>query len=266
MIHNNNMLVDVNTIAGANNTANPNLPLEKPKPADIGDFNQALSRESQCSGKSCGDAPVSAQDAGKSGDNSPEAMMKELLTLLLELLSVLQDSNDSKKGSKGEGKPSDCNTSSGAGVPNNKAAKIKNNNVVPENGSGSGQIPKPTEHMQSADLGGKQVTIGGDGTASASEVAQTKNELVKLYENSPSFKNMIDQSPNQSFEMSVGKRSDNMSWGNADGRVFMNINNISPDSSDNFQALTAHEFAHAGVGMDHGSAMKSFEKSVSQEA
>ncbi len=263
MIHNNNTLVDVNTIAGLNNIPNPSLPLEKPKPVDIGDFNQALSRESQCSNKSCSDAPVSAQDAGKSGDNSPEAMMKELLTLLLELLSVLQDS---KKGSGGEKKPNDCDTSSGTEVPNNKAAKIKNNNVVPENNSVSGQIPKPIEHMQSADLGGKQVIIGGDGTASASEVAQTKNELVKLYENSPSFKNMIDQSPNQSFEMSVGKRSDNMSWGNADGRVFMNINNILPDSSDNFQALTAHEFAHAGVGMDHGNTMQNFEKRVYQEA
>ena len=57
-----------------------------------------------------------------------------------------------------------------------------------------------------------------------------------------------------------------MSWGNADGRVFMNINDITPGSSDNFQALTAHEFAHAGIDLEHGSEMERFERAVSQEA
>ena len=77
---------------------------------------------------------------------------------------------------------------------------------------------------------------------------------------------MIDSSPNDTFEVSVGRRSDNTSWANADGRVFMNINDISPDANDNFQSLTAHEFAHAGVNQQHGDEMRQFEQTVAKEA
>ena len=149
-----------------------------------------------------------------------------------------------------------------------KPAKVENGNVVAENNvaAGDGEIPKPTEHKQSFELGGKQVTIGSDGSASAAETQQTKETLTDLYNNSDTFKQMIDSSPNEKLEVSVGKRDDNTSWGNSDGRVFMNINNIKPDSGDGFESLMAHEFAHAGADMQHGAEMKQFEQTVAKEA
>ncbi len=266
--------MDADSIAGASSVTNPVL--EKPKVADVSDFNQALSGDSSRKGEVNEGAPIATQakDVGKSQDSPLEAKMKEILAMLLELIAML---NGSDKSDKGEGKPSSGAPSgggepSGGGSPSGKSpstspGKVENNKVVGENvAKGDGQIPKPTEHMQSFNLGDKQVTIGGDGSASAEEVQMTKQTMTDLYQNSPSFKNMIDSSPNASFEVSVGKRSDNMSWGNADGRVFMNVNNIEPGSSDNFQALTAHEFAHAGIDLGHGSEMQRFEQVVSQEA
>jgi len=275
-MYDNNARMDADTIAGSGNIANPVL--EKPKPVDVSDFNQALSGDSPRNAKVNEGAPVAtqAQDVGKPAEKLSEAQIKELLTMLLELIAMLSGTEEGKNKGKGEGKsPSGSPSGSGGGAPsggahnakNTSPGKIENNKVVGENvAKGDGQIPKPTEHVQHFSLGNKQVTIGGDGSASAAEVQQTKQTMTDLYQNSPSFKSMIDSSPNSTFEVSVGKRSDNTSWGNADGRVFMNLNDIKPGSSDNFQALTAHEFAHAAIDLGHGSEMQRFEKIVSQEA
>jgi hypothetical protein len=268
--HNDYSIADLDSVSIANK-ANKTI-LEKPNPVDVGDFQSAMSQGSQCSGKSCDNkgvdspAPASADDAKQSGGQANGDQMQKILTLLLQLLEMLKKS----QGEEGDSESGDASAAKGSGTngAGSNPAKIDDGKVVAENNvaAGDGQIPKPTEHKQSFNLGGKQMTIGGDGSASAGEVQQTKDTLVNLYENSSSFKNMIDSSPNDAFEVSVGKRSDNMSWGNADGRVFMNINNITPDSNDGFQALTAHEFAHAGVNMRHSDEMKQFEQTVAQEA
>lgn len=271
MINNNYPTADLDS-ASLTNKANKTI-LEKPNPVDIGDFQHAMSQGSQCSGKACEskgvDAPASADDAKQSDNQANGDQMQKILALLLQLIEMLRKSQE-EEGGKGS-EPVKSGGTSGAGDAKDagsKPAKVDNGKVIAENNvaAGDGQIPKPTEHKQTFDLGGKQMTIGGDGSASAGEVQQTKDTLTNLYENSSSFKNMIDSSPNDSFEVSVGKRSDNISWGNADGRVFMNINNITPDSNDSFEALTAHEFAHAGVDMRHGDEMKRFEQTVAREA
>jgi len=260
--------MEADALAGSASSANSVL--EKPKPEDVSDFSKALSNGSQQSDRSNGSAPIAtqAQDVGKSGGQITEAQLKQLLTMLLELIAMLEDPEGKANGQSG-GKPEGGSPTGGApaGGGGSGSGKVENNKVVGDNVSaGNGEIPKPTEHMQGFNLGDKQVTIGGDGSANATEVQQTKQTMTDLYANSPSFRSMIDSSPNESFEISVGRRSDNMSWGNADGRVFMNINNITPGSSDNFQALTAHELAHAGVDQKHGADMERFEQAVSQEA
>jgi hypothetical protein len=243
-----------------------------------------------CDSKECGVVDKAGATDGdkKSGEKEEGNPMEKILMMLMELLTMLtkmmkeengsegDSDGDSKKGadaagagnatggagkaggSSEAGKGGSSNAASDAG----KASKGAENKVA----AGDGQIPKPTEHKQSFELGGKQITVGGDGSASAAEVQQTKNTLTNLYENSNSFKEMIDSSPNESFDVSVGKRDDNMSWGNEDGRVFMNINSIDPNSGDNFESLMAHEMGHAGAGMEHGAAMKQFEEAVAKEA
>ena len=266
MMYDNSSRMDADIIAGSGNVANPVL--EKPKPVDVSDFNQALLGDSQRNGKVNEGAPIAtqAQDVGKPKESLSEAQIQKLLSVLLALIAMLYDSKGEVKPPSGAPSGSDGGAPSG-GSPNGSGGKIENNKVVGENvAKGDSQIPKPTEHLENFSLGNKQVTIGGDGSASAGEVQLTKQTMTDLYQNSPSFKSMIDSSPNESFEVSVGKRSDNMSWGNADGRVFMNVNDITPGSSDNFQALTAHEFAHAGIDLGHGSEMQRFEQTVSQEA
>lgn len=281
MFNNNYSIAELDS-ASRVNQANKTI-LEKPDPVDVGDFNKAMSQETHCATKECADTVDKAGDVDgdkKSGDQAGGDQMEKILMMLIELLTMLTktmqengdgDADDSnvKKGADAVGGPGQSNPTQGAGEKGGeKPAKVENGHVVAKNnvGAGDGQIPKPTEYKQSFDLGGKQVTIGGDGSASAAEVQQTKDTLTNLYENSGSFKQMLDSSPNESFEVSVGKRDDNMSWGNADGRVFMNINNIKPDSGDGFESLMGHELAHAGVDMQHGAEMEQFEQTVAKEA
>ncbi len=232
------VVAELNSISLPNNDKSA---LEKPNPVDVSDFKQAMSDDSK--------------NPNGSDSSSSDKQIEKILMMLLKLLTMLVSD---KLGDKTNGKSD--STSNPAKVQD---GKIMNENKI---AAGDGQIPKPSEHLQNFNLGGKQVTIGGDGSASASEVAQTKNTLTDLYANSDSFKNMLDSSPNDSFEVSVGRNNDNMSWANADGRVFININDITPGANDSFQALTAHEFAHAGVNQQHGEAMKQFQQTVAQEA
>ncbi len=286
MLNNNYSIADLDYVSRANQANKTTL--EKPNPVDVGNFSQAMSQSSQsgahCAAKECAGAVDKAGNADgdkKSGDQAGGDQMEKILMMLMELLAMLtkmmkedsegDGSDDSAKkgadaiGGAGNGGGATQGAGKGGGE---KPAKVENGNIVAENNvaAGDGQIPKPTEHKQSFELGGKQVTMGGDGSASAAEVQQTKETLTNLYNNSSSFKQMLDSSPNESFEVSVGKRDDNMSWGNADGRVFMNINNIKPDSGDGFESLMAHELAHAGVNMQHGDEMKQFEQTVAKEA
>jgi hypothetical protein len=231
--------------------------LEKPNPIDISSFQKAMSSDNTVDDAK---APASAEDAQQLGGQSSGDQMLKILTMLLELLMMITEAQKETEAGDDSVEGEQSTGSSPAKVENDKI--VNANNIA----AGDGEIPKPSEHLQNFSLGDKEIVIGGDGSASASEVQQTKETLSGLYDNSTSFKEMIDSSPNESFEVSVGRKDDNMSWGNADGRVFMNINNIEPDSSDSFQALTAHEFSHAGIDQQHGAEMKQFEQTVAAEA
>ncbi|MCK5812712.1 MAG: hypothetical protein KAH03_00570 [Cocleimonas sp.] len=254
-VQNNYFTVDVDSVSKLSE-ANKTL-LEKPNPIDVSNFQKEMSSDKIDDAK----APVSADEAQQLGGQENGDQMLKILAMLLELLTMIIESQKDDAGGDSVDADKDISSSS--------PAKVENDQIVNEKGNvatGDGEIPKPSEHLQSFNLGDKEITIGGDGSASAGEVGQTKDTLTDLYANSGSFKEMIDSSPNDDFEVSVGRRDDNTSWANEDGRVFMNINDIAPDSSDNFQALTAHEFAHAGVNQQHGDEMKQFEQAVAQEA
>ncbi|MCK5809914.1 MAG: hypothetical protein KAH00_02435 [Cocleimonas sp.] len=264
--------------------------LEKPNPVDVGDFQKAMSQDSKgahCDSKECGvvDKGGAADGDKKSGEKEDGNPMEKILMMLMELLTMLtkmmKEENGSEGDSDGESKKgAEAAGGAGKGSGSSETGKGGGSSAAGDTGkaseaskgaenkvsAGDGQIPQPTEHKQSFELGGKQVTVGGDGSASPAEVQQTKDTLTNLYENSNNFKEMIDSSPNESFDVSVGKRDDNMSWGNEDGRVFMNINSIDPNSGDGFESLMAHEMGHAGADMEHGAEMKQFEQTVAKEA
>lgn len=206
------------------------------------------------------DAANNTDKAGGAGSSSDaanaqlEKLLEQVLKLIQEMIAQLAGNGQSDKVQGGS------STGSGGGI-------------APVSGSGSGGsagsnelIPPPTEHIQQLNLGGKTVTVGGDGTSSAEEVGATAQSIQQLYQNSPTFKDMIDDSSDPSFEVSVGRRDDNTSWGNTEGRVFMNINNIAPGNSDAFQSLLGHEFAHASIDLGHGGQMEQVQSAVAREA
>ena len=230
--------------------------LKKPSASDISGFKNALSENTQ--------NPREVSVSGTGTDNqtnnqSANSSIEQLLMLILALLAKLNESiSKAGKGDSGSQSAGDSMGGQSTGSTNKK--------ITENSPAGRGNIPKPVEHMHSFNLGGKSITIGGDGSASPAEVQNTKDTIMNLYQNSPTFKSMLDSSPNDSFEISVGRNSDNMSWGNSDGRIFMNVNNVAPSNSDTFQALTAHEFAHAAVNQQHGSEMQRFEDTAAREA
>lgn len=187
-----------------------------------------------------------------------ESLIAQITALLQKLLAAISGQPPSSEQADDK--------SRGGSIPQGE------NSVSPVNGSGTGGsasndlIPQPTEHLQTLNLGGKNVVVGGDGTASAAEVQATAQSIQTLYNNSPTFKNMIDNSTDPSFDVSVGRRSDNTSWGNTQGKIFMNINNIAPGNSDSYQSLLGHEFAHASIDLGHGSQMEQIERAVASEA
>ncbi len=189
----------------------------------------------------------------------------QVVKLILELL-VKQDGNNNNTNSP-TSQPSQGKTSGGS-TPAEGGSGIK---WVEGSGVGGSAgknelIPPPTKDVQTFDLGSKKLTIGSDGSADANEVAKTADSIKHLYDNSSTFRNMIDSSSDPSFAVTVGKRSDNTSWGNTLGKVFVNTNNIAPSNEDNFQALLGHEFAHASIDLGHGAEMKKIESAVAQEA
>ena len=290
-------MIDHNNIANTHSVSelsnvNAATSLAPPNPEDVSSFNHALSTDSN--DKIHGDYS-SDKEKKSEGSGSTEDQLKKILMMLMELLStLLGDDKDkgkgdgSKKGgddfaglggsnSGGGGKKAGGGKSQGAGASEgggkshgagaSEGGEKSKGAGEPQVAKGSeSKIPQATEHLQEFNLGDKKINIGGDGTASGSEVQETKNAITDLYNNSPSFKKMIDSSPNETLDVSVGKNKDNMSWGNENGSIFMNLNSITAGSSDKFQSLLAHEFAHAAVGADHGDAMDKFEQTVAREA
>jgi len=256
--------MDINGInpssRAANAVSSPTNPEHPPAGTDVSAFNKAMQAGSEtCASDSCN---KSSSGTGAQTGEIPQEVQQQLIQLLQQLIQMLQ--GNTQGGAE---------TGGGTGKTRGGSTAGPDGNVSPVTGSGPGGsagseelIPKPTEHLQTLNLGGKNVTVGGDGTSSAQEVAATASQVQNLYDNSPTFRNMIDSSSDPSFEVSVGRRSDNTSWGNTQGRVFMNINNISPGSSDTFQSLMGHEFAHASVDMPHGSAIEQTQNAVAQEA
>ncbi|MEZ5476344.1 MAG: hypothetical protein R3E95_02240 [Thiolinea sp.] len=231
---------------------------------DVMAFGQALAAgndPNQTGAASCAANATDCEGAGSGsqqgmGGQMPEQAQDQLMQLILQLVQQLLQSMLGGQSGKTEGGSTASPTGS----------------VTPVDGSGRGGsagadelIPKPTEHLQTLNLGGKQVTVGGDGSASAEEVQAVAGQISHLYDSSSSFRNMIDNSSDPSFEVSVGRRSDNTSWGNTEGRVFMNINNVAPGNSDSFQSLLGHEFAHASIDLGHGAQMEQLQAKVASE-
>ena len=208
---------------------------------------------------------VQKQNSAEQNSNQNDLLKSvlQLIKLILELL-VKQDSNNTNTPNP---QPSQGKTSGGS-TPAEGGSGIK---WVEGSGVGGSAgknelIPPPTKDVQTFDLGSKKLTIGSDGSANANEVAKTADSIKHLYNSSSTFRNMIDSSSDPSFDVTVGKRSDNTSWGNTLGKVFVNTNNIAPSNEDSFQSLLGHEFAHASIDLGHGAEMKNVESAVAKES
>ncbi len=242
-----------------------------PAGSDVADFQSALQT---LQGEASGIGNEQGQE-GLLGDlsNMSEEDLMALVSLLVEVLETLNDvlagKNLEEDGAPEASAPPLSNATRGAsttGGPNNQITNVDRAPTTTGAAGGDGQIPIPAQFVETFQLGDKTITIGGDGTASQAEVQATKQTLSDMYQNSPTFQNMIDSSSDPSFEVSVGRRDDNTSWGNADGRVFLNINNLTPGNNDAFQGITAHEFAHAAADLGHGSELDSIQDRVAAEA
>jgi hypothetical protein len=201
-----------------------------------------------------------------SDNKTPAEQLEEILPALLEMIQQLIEmiaSSASESGTDADKKAGGSSSSNGGSVPTGGDSVTSTD--VPSSNS-SEKIPPATEHMQSFSLGGKDINIGGDGTASAAEVQSTADSIKHLYQNSDTFKSMIDDSSDPKFDVTVGKRDDNLSWGGSNGAVFMNLNNIGADNSDRFQELLGHEFAHASIDLKHGAEMDRTASAVAAEA
>ncbi|MGB1010869.1 MAG: hypothetical protein ACPGVP_14200 [Thiolinea sp.] len=246
-------LINSNNLAEASQPAQPTPPTA----GNVHAFDQ-LMKSNAASGT---DSTTHQHKDNLSGNNAgiDNSQLKDLLMQILKLVQEMlgQVSNES-----GSGKTSGGSTAG----PGESVKPVSGNGPGGSAENGSNKIPEPTEHLQQLNLGGKAVTVGGDGSSSAEEVAATAQSIEHMYQNSPTFKNMIDNSADPSFDVSVGRRDDNTSWGNSEGRVFMNINNIAPGNNDSFQGLLAHEFAHASIDIGHGAQMEQIQDAAAKEA
>lgn len=264
----------INTAAGGsygNDNQDSSQQASPPPPpsSDVSNFNSAMN-SSSASCENCSGCP-SCSGGDKSGSNplddpKTKEMLAQVLQLVQQLLEKVESSEPgNNKGGSTASPNGGVNPVEGAG----SGGGADNQGSGGNGGSGSNErIPPPSENIQQLNLGGKTVTVGGDGTgtASAEEVAKTAQSIEHMYQNSPTFKDMIDNSSDPSFEVSVGRRDDNTSWGNTEGRVFMNINNIDPGNSDSWQSLLSHEFAHASIDLGHGAEMENLEQRAAREA
>ncbi len=201
-----------------------------------------------------------------SGNNTQQE--KELMLMIVQIVKALIEilnPETKEENTANNGKPSG---GSPASVGTSKPEKTANTSPYTSNTAKTtvnSNIPEATENMQNVQLGGKNISVGSDGTANATEVEETAQSIKHAYQNSPTFRNMIDKSSDPSFAVTVGKRSDNTSWGNTGGKIFMNLNNIQASNNDTFQALLSHEFAHASIDLKHGAELQRIERAVAKE-
>jgi hypothetical protein len=189
---------------------------------------------------------------------------KELMLMIVKIIQALIEMLTP------ETKAANTTPSGGspASISDSKPVKTVNTSSSPSGTSKTGtnsKIPKATENIQNFQLGSKNISVGSNGTASATEVEETAQSIKHAYQSSPTFQNMIDKSSDPSFAVTVGKRNDNTSWGNTGGKIFMNLNNIQASNNDTFQALLSHEFAHASIDLKHGAEIQRIEKAVAKE-
>ncbi len=216
-------------------------------------FDAAIVDTSSSSVSGAPAASVDSSATGASLDSTLNAIKQTLQTLQQLIQSLIQSLSQKN--------------------PSGGSALQQNGSVMPVEGSGnlggshgpSERIPDPTEHVREITLGDKTMTVGGDGSASEGEVDAAAAELQRMYNASPSFKQSIDNAQSSDLTFTVGRRSDNTSWGGG-GRVFLNINNVTPGNNDRFQGLVGHEFGHAAQGLHHGAELDSLEARVRAEA
>lgn len=204
------------------------------------------------------------KSAGNNTQQEKELMLMiaQIVKALIELLNPETKETDTANNSK-------PTVGSPASVDSSKPVKTTNISPSPSGPpktTTNSKIPEATENIQNFQLGDKNISVGSDATASATEVEETAKSIKHAYQNSPTFQNMIDQSSDPFFTVTVGKRNDNTSWGNTAGKIFMNLNNIQASNDDTFQALLAHEFAHASIDLKHGAEIQRIEKAVAKEA
>ena len=205
-----------------------------------------------------GDAKAQTDRQGDGAADTPmESLMNSLRQLIEQLDEILGQLGSSQKsgivddtgGVRGEDGPGDGGDgSTPLSTPQGPSERI----------------PDPTENVRTFELGGKTMTMGSDGTATKAEVDQAEAEVKQMYENSPSFRETINSADTNDLTMTLGKRGDNTSWGGG-GRVFLNLNNVSP-SGDTFQELVGHEWGHAAGGLGHGPELEALEERVRNEA
>jgi len=219
-------------------------------------FQKAMMAEG---GKGAAAAPVS-------GPASAPAMTTGSMTGILEQIQQLVQQLAQLIQSMSKGGKSDGGSSIGTdGQVKSVGSATDNTGGLGGSQGPSSRIPDPTQDVREVQLGSKTMTIGSDGNASAAEVDTAANELQRMYDASPTFRESIESSTSDTLTVTLGRRGDNTSWGGG-ARVFLNLNNISAGNNDRFQGIVGHEFAHASNGLGHGAELDAIEDRVRAEA
>jgi len=238
-------------------------------------FQMAMKAESEKSEGGCGAGGCTcggcgSQDSattgltGASSSGSPAnalqsmegilTQMKELIQQLAQLIQAMSNKGGKISGASSIGADGRTKSVDGPGA-----------NGLGGTQGASERIPDPAQNVRVVQLGNKTMTIGSDGSASAAEVDSAVAEMQRMYDTSPTFRQMVDNSGAEDLTVTLGRRGDNTSWGGG-GRVFLNLNNIEAGNNDRFQGIVGHEFAHAASGLGHGAELDSIEDRVRAEA
>jgi len=217
-------------------------------------FQQAMQAESGRTGGGLSSGPAAAAAAPADMTQALDGIMKQLQELIGQLGKLIKAMSNGK--------------SSGGSIISSEGQVRSVGSESSGLGGSQGpseRIPDPTENTRDVQLGGKTMTIGSDGSASAAEVDAAAGELQRMYDASPTFKESIDSAGTDNLTVTLGRRGDNTSWGGG-GRVFLNLNNIEAGNNDRFQGIVGHEFAHAANGLPHGAELDAIEDRVRAEA
>lgn len=238
--------MDINGISGSkdNSINHSAAALAAPSADSTRAFQQVMQGQSADNSTDCC-AKKAADDQQPQGK---DAKMEEVLEMLQQLIQQLLQSlkEDNKKTADtndktANDKPSSAKPSQGSDAANgaNGGVQAGGNGAEGSSSAANDKIPPATEHIQQLNLGGKPVSVGGDGTASAEEVFATAANIQHLYDNNPAFKEMIDKSGDNQLEITVGRNTENSSWDSDNGRVFLNMNQVAPSNSNTYQDLFA---------------------------